>query len=163
MPGRRLGAYAPLREATRKRMTMHARAVGALLAALAVLAASGCAALRSKTPAGEAPAIELGDYAKGVEADVLAAFAKTASARFAKGEPLAAALKDLAANKFDCAASIQKGGEPPAQVCRRVIKADDCTNTWQVHLFAGGAEKDVVERARGLYDKTCGKEELLGG
>jgi hypothetical protein len=109
---------------------------------------------------GQGGTLALGDYEKQDEAALAASFAAQVNARYAKGSALAAATADLARNKFSCAAPKASGGSPPAQVCRRPVKAGGCDHTWQVHLFAGQA--GTVESARGLYDRACGADDLLG-
>ncbi len=136
------------------------------------LARGGCAALgigrptRAVTPSGEAGMvgpIELGDYANETEGKILSGFSKAIAARYAPSLAMARALRDLESNKFTCAAPGKAGGDPPDQVCRRTIKAGECSYTWQVHLFDDDGGKPSIARVRGLFDKTCGKEDLLGG
>ncbi len=139
---------------------------------LAAMALSACASLNGgKPPPAQQPAqqgatfkpsgpIVLGDYEKASPASVRGDFSKTVVARYVAGAPVSAAMKDLADNKFACAAPRQGPGDPPDQVCRRAIKAGSCTFTYQVHLF-NDPGKTGVARVRGLYDKACG-DELLG-
>ena len=107
--------------------------------------------------------LELGDRSAPQEA-VLAQFEQTITARYGAGLALDAVAADLTAATFSCAANhdTTARGDPPAQICRKTITADGCTNTWQVHLFdtRGNAQ---LARARGLYDRRCAGEGLLGG
>ncbi len=107
--------------------------------------------------------IELGEYATETEARTLAAFSASVARRYASGAPMAPALADLEANKFACARPRPGAGDPPDQVCRRVVKAEGCKHTFQVHLFDDDGAKQTLARVRGLYDKSCGGDDLLGG
>jgi hypothetical protein len=141
------------------------------LVLFAALCLSACASLDGGKPAPALPAqgatfkpsgpIALGDYEKASDSSVRGDFSKEIVGRYAAATPVAAALKDLADNKFACAPPKQGTGDPPDQVCRRAVKAGSCTYTFQVHLF-NDAGKAGVARVRGLYDKACG-DELLGG
>lgn len=136
------------------------------VAAAALL--SGCAMIGGKpAPASEPTAtarptgpIDLGEYAKNSEGAISSMFAKQIVARYAAGSPIGAAVKDLADNRFACAAPKAGGGDPPDQVCRRTLRADGCTYDYQVHLFDDPGKRGL-NRVRGLYHKACG-EELLG-
>jgi hypothetical protein len=140
----------------------------ALFAALALAAcASGLAGANKAhgvaPPRGELP---LGDYAKGDEAKLAADFSRMVGARYPAGLAMSAAQADLGRNKFNCAApklGAKPAGDPPDLVCRRVIKAGGCDHTWQVHLFDDDGGKPSVARVRGLYDRACGSDDLLGG
>jgi hypothetical protein len=140
-----------------------------LLIVVAAAALSGCAMLSGKPVGASAPTagarptgpIDLGDYEKASEGSVSSMFARQIVARYANGAPIGSAMKDLEGNKFACAAPKAGGGDPPDQVCRRMLKAGGCTYTYQVHLFDDPGKKGL-NRVRGLYDKACG-EDLLGG
>jgi hypothetical protein len=142
-----------------------------VLAVLSLALVSGCAMMSGKptpatvptasTPRPSGP-IELGDYEKASEGSIANAFAKEISGRYAAGAMMATAIKDLAENRFACAAPKAGTGDPPDQVCRRQVKASGCTYTYQVHLFDDPGGKAGLSRVRGLYDKACG-EDLLGG
>jgi hypothetical protein len=95
------------------------------------------------------------------ESKLAADFAATVNARYTKGMPLNAATADLEKHKFNCGKPNSTGGDPPAQVCRRPMKANGCDHTWQVHLFTEAGQA-AVSRARGLYDRACGADDLLG-
>jgi hypothetical protein len=110
-------------------------------------------------------ALNLGDWRTASPEATLAAFQQTVAERYGAGVEIAAATADLRRSEFTCgdAPAQDRGrGDPPAQVCRRTITLDGCTHTWQVHLFdqAGDAR---LARTRGLYDRRCGNEGLLGG
>lgn len=140
------------------------------LSLLAAAALTGCAMMSPKPAPASAPTaeaarpsgpIDLGDYEKASEGSLASSFAKQIVARYAAGAPMATAIKDLAENRFACAAPKAGGGDPPDQVCRRVMKAGACTYTYQVHLFDDPGKRGL-NRVRGLFDKACG-EDLLGG
>lgn len=131
---------------------------------------SGCAMLSGKPVPASAPTaeaarpsgpIDLGDYEKASEGSIAVMFSKQIVARYAAGAPMGTAVKDLGENRFACAAPKAGGGDPPDQVCRRVMKAGTCTFTYQVHLFDDPGKRGL-NRVRGLFDKACG-EDLLGG
>ena len=111
-----------------------------------------------------ASAIELGDWRNATEAATLQAFQGGVTSRYAAGLPLASVSGDLRRNDFNCSAAPPRAegnrGDPPAQVCRKTTTANGCTHTWQVHLFAEG---EALARTRGLYDRRCGGDGLLGG
>ncbi len=140
-----------------------------ILTIIAAAALSGCAMLSGKPVGASAPTassrpggpIELGDYEKASDGSISAMFSKQIVGRYAEGAPMANAMKDLEGNKFACAAPKAGGGDPPDQVCRRMLKTGGCTYTYQVHLFDDPGKKGL-NRVRGLYDKACG-EDLLGG
>jgi hypothetical protein len=107
--------------------------------------------------------LDLGGWRTADEAATLTAFQRNVSDRFASGIAISDATADLRRTEFNCgdAPPLDEGrGDPPAQVCRRTVTLNGCTHTWQVHLF-GGDER--LSRTRGLYDRRCGNEGLLGG
>jgi hypothetical protein len=107
--------------------------------------------------------LDLGDWRNASEAATLSAFQQNVTNRYAAGLALANATADLRGAEFNCGAAppLDQGrGDPPAQVCRRTVTVDGCTHTWQVHLFA---ESGAIAHTRGLYDRRCGNEGLLGG
>lgn len=110
--------------------------------------------------------IELGDWRNATEAAVLQAFEQTVSSRYGAGLQVAAASADLRGNQFNCGAAPPRAegnrGDPPAQVCRKTTSANGCTHTWQVHLFDQAGD-GALSRTRGLYDRRCGGDGLLGG
>lgn len=140
-----------------------------LLTACALVLAACATPAGPATPGGgsripEAP-IDLGDWRNASEAATFSAFQQQVTARYGEGVQLAAVSGDLRRAEFNCAAGPARAdgrGDPPAQVCRRTITAGGCTHTWQVHLFdtSGNAR---LARTRGLYDRRCGGDGLLGG
>lgn len=138
--------------------------------AILALALAGCATPGGPATPGAASRIpqtpiDLGDWRNASEAATFAAFEQHVAARYGAGIELAAASGDLRRAEFACASGPARAdgrGDPPAQVCRRTITASGCTHTWQVHLFdtAGDAR---LARTRGLYDRHCGGDGLLGG
>jgi len=143
-------------------MKKAAFAFALLLAACETVPTAGTTGAPGGSSIPAAP-IELGDWRNAAAAEVLATFEQTAASRYAEGSPLSAAVGDLRHNEFNCgpAPPDESGrGDPPQQVCRRTMSANNCTHTWQVHLFAEGG---TLTRTRGLYDRRCGGDGLLGG
>lgn len=139
------------------------------LFAAAALALSACATVPTGTTAPSGPStidgeLDLGDWRNANEATTLTAFQQNVSNRYGAGLQVSTATADLRRQDFTCgdAPSVdeQGRGDPPAQVCRRTITASGCTHTWQAHLFEANGN---LARARGLYDRRCGNEGLLGG
>lgn len=109
--------------------------------------------------------VDLGDWRNASEAATLRAFQQNVTARYGVGVAISAAAADLRRNEFNCSAAPpqdQGRGDPPAQVCRRTTTASNCTHTWQVHLFDEN-NNGRLARTRGLYDRRCGGDGLLGG
>jgi hypothetical protein len=141
-----------------------------LVVAVLVLALAACETVPAGAPSSPSAAasipdspIDLGDWRHANEAATLATFEQGVSTRYGQGLPISAVSADLRDNDFNCGAAPpqdQGRGDPPAQVCRRTTTASGCTHTWQVHLFGGSGE---VVRTRGLYDRRCGGDGLLGG
>lgn len=135
-----------------------------------VLAACATPVAGPSAPAGPATIpstpIELGDWRNTTEAAVLSTFQQTVAGRYGAGLQVAAASADLRRSDFNCGAAPPRAegnrGDPPAQVCRRTTTANGCTHTWQVHLFDQGGDGRLA-RTRGLYDRRCGNDGLLGG
>lgn len=141
----------------------------AIVAALAALA--GCATPIGgvSTPTGSttipSTPVELGDWRNASESATLGAFQQGVTRRYGAGIAVSAATSDLRRNSFNCGAAprAENGrGDPPAQVCRRTLTNSGCTHTWQVHLFDEGGSGQLA-RTRGLYDRRCGGDGLLGG
>ena len=111
-----------------------------------------------------AASINLGDWRNASEAATLQAFEQTVASRYGAGLQIAAVSSDLRRNEFNCGAAPARAegnrGDPPAQVCRKTTTANGCTHTWQVHLFG---DNGALTRPRGLYDRRCGGDGLLGG
>lgn len=139
----------------------------AALVALALGLAACATVPATNTPnAVRVPAtpLELGDW-RGVNSTAVAQhFEREVAQRYAAGLQLSAASGDLRRYEFNCAVNNDTTGrgDPPDQICRRTTSANNCTHTWQVHLYdANGAS--VLTRARALYDRRCGGDGLLGG
>ena len=109
-------------------------------------------------------ALDLGDWRQATGAATLNEFQTTIAARYSVGSSLSAAAADLRRNEFRCAANSDSTGRgtPPAQICRKTVTAENCTGTWQVHLFDTNGDGRIA-RTRALYDRRCGAEGLLGG
>jgi len=139
---------------------------------LAALLVSACETVpASAPPPQEAGAqlegdLDLGEWRTANQAATYAAFEQNASSRYGAGMSLATATADLRRSEFNCGVAppqdAQGRGAPPAQVCRRTITQAGCTHTWQVHLFDTNGDARLA-RTRGLYDRRCGNEGLLGG
>ncbi|MGE3143858.1 MAG: hypothetical protein AB7L65_11110, partial [Hyphomonadaceae bacterium] len=130
--------------------------------ALAACASTGGAPRDVNGGAGRIPqsAIALGDYRRAIAAQVAQRFSSEISGRYGQSVNLADARSDLTRNQFACMAPpASQRGDPPAQVCRRILAEAGCTHTWQVHLYGGPA----LARTRALYDRACGDDGLLGG
>lgn len=108
--------------------------------------------------------INLGDWRNASEAATLEAFQQGVASRYGAGMQIANVSSDLRRNEFNCGAAPPRAegnrGDPPAQVCRKTTAANGCTHTWQVHLFG---DNGALTRTRGLYDRRCGSDGLLGG
>lgn len=136
-----------------------------------MLLVSACATLPTSGPSEPSgPAtipsspISLGDWRNATEAATFEAFQQGVSGRYGAGLEIAAVSADLRRNDFNCGAAPPRAegnrGNPPAQVCRKTTTANGCTHTWQVHLFGEGT---ALASTRGLYDRRCGGDGLLGG
>lgn len=138
-------------------------------AAMFVLALAACETVPAgvSTPSNPSASIpsdplNLGDWRNASESATLQAFQQNVTSRYGTGVEISAASADLRRNEFNCGAAPPQDrgrGDPPAQVCRRTTTANGCTHTWQVHLFGD----DALSRTRGLYDRRCGGDGLLGG
>jgi hypothetical protein len=138
----------------------------------AALILSACASMPVggvATPSGSpnipAGALDLGDWRTASQAATLSAFQQNVASRYGVGVAISAASADLRRNEFNCGAAPDAPddrGDPPATVCRRTITLNGCTHTWQVHLFDANNNGQLA-RTRGLYDRRCGNEGLLGG
>ncbi|HYD71806.1 MAG TPA: hypothetical protein VEF55_01615 [Candidatus Binatia bacterium] len=139
-----------------------------IMAAALLLAA--CATIPTAAPPPEAGArfegdLDLGGWRNADEAATLSTFQQNVTDRYGAGIAISDAAADLRRTEFNCADAPpqdQGRGDPPAQVCRRTITFSGCTHTWQVHLFDQDGDEQLV-RTRGLYDRRCGNEGLLGG
>ena len=134
--------------------------------ALAVLV-SACETMSQAVSGGSPPpaaAFDPGDWSHAPAADTQTQFQTLITARYAAGSSLSDAAAELRRNAFACAANNDTTGrgEPPTQICRKTVNANNCTGTWQVHLFDTHGDGHIT-RARALFDKRCGREGLLGG
>ena len=94
---------------------------------------------------------------------MLNGFQQEIAHRYGAGLPLADVTADLRRAQFNCASNHDAHrGDPPAQICRKTVTEAGCTHTWQVHLFDAAGDARLV-RTRGLYDRRCGGDGLLGG
>jgi hypothetical protein len=136
----------------------------------AVLALAACTTMPVSgvsTPAGPSTIpstpLDLGDWRRASAAATLSAFQRNVANRYGAGVALSAVTADLRRNQFACAAPAHgERGDPPDQVCRRTVTLQGCTHTWQVHLFDAAGDARLA-RTRGLYDRRCGGDGLLGG
>lgn len=141
----------------------------ALIVGLALLAAACETVPTSAVSPGGGPTIPsgslaLGDWRTATADATLRAFQANVTARYGAGLALSAAMADMREQEFSCAPPSRGDGrgDPPAQVCRRTETASGCTHTWQVHFFDQNNDARLA-RTRGLYDRRCGNEGLLGG
>lgn len=143
-----------------------------LAAAVLVFAIAACETTAVSSPSAPSSSatiptapLELGDWRSASEAATLQAFQQNVTSRYGEGLAISAASGDLRRNDFNCGPAPEQDrgrGDPPVQVCRRTTTASGCTHTWQVHLF--GADGNAqLSRTRGLYDRRCGGDGLLGG
>jgi len=141
----------------------------ALLALSLALLAAACETTsggsESSSPA-QSPgdSLDLGDWRHAAAAATQSQFQSTVSARYGAGSPVSAAVADLRLGEFTCAENVDttRRGTPPAEICRKTVTAENCTGTWQVHLFDTHGDARIA-RARALFDRRCGNEGLLGG
>lgn len=141
------------------------------VAAALVWALSACATPVSgpTTPGGSdvipATPLDLGNWRSASETATLSAFQQQVTSRYGAGLALTAVTTDLRRNQFSCAPAPRAPdgrGDPPAQICRHTATSDGCAHTWQVHLFDGSGDQRLA-RTRGLYDRSCSGDGLLGG
>jgi hypothetical protein len=140
-----------------------------VLAGLAAVAMSACTTVHTGAPPRTAPPgipsapLELGDWQRATAGATLTQFERNVGQRYRPGLALSTVSSDLRRAEFNCADNRDTArGEPPDQICRKTVTADNCTHTWQVHLFDQD-NNSVLTRARGLYDRRCGGDGLLGG
>ena len=144
------------------RISLTALSLG-VLAAACVTPVGG-----TSTPSGAATIpsapLNLGDWRRANVNTVVQNFEREVSSRYGLGLALSAVSADLRRNEFTCAANTQTNerGDPADQVCRKTVSAENCTHTWQVHLFDENGNA-ALTRARALYDRRCGGDGLLGG
>jgi hypothetical protein len=139
-----------------------------LLAALALTACATMPVGGVSTPSGPATIpsgpLDLGDWRSASASATLQQFQNNVASRYGAGLALTTVAGDLRRNDFSCTANPQGAGpgDPPDQICRRTTTASGCTHTWQVHLFDANGDGRLA-RTRGLYDRRCGGDGLLGG
>jgi hypothetical protein len=139
-------------------------AAAVLLAACATVPVGGVGTPSGPSTIPSTP-LDLGDWPNASEAATLRAFQQNVTNRYGAGLALSDIAADLRRADFTCGAASpenQGRGDPPAQVCRRTTTQSGCTHTWQVHLFDARGDGRLA-RSRGLYDRRCGNEGLLGG
>lgn len=134
-----------------------------LLAAACVTPVGGASTPSGPATIPSAP-LNLGDWRRANANTIIQNFEREVSARYGLGLALSAVSADLRRNEFTCAANAQTSGrgDPADQVCRKTVSAENCTHTWQVHLFDENGNS-ALTRARALYDRRCGGDGLLGG
>ena len=76
-----------------------------------------------------------GEWRTAPIASVLRQFQNAAQSRYRPGLALNAASGDLAREGFRCSANADRRGDPPDQICRKTVTFQNCTHTWQVHLY----------------------------
>jgi len=145
-----------------------------ILAVCAGAALGACAAAQTTPAPTEAPALggapgpvvfsgalRLGDWRGGETGAVAQEFAAAVESRYGQGVGLADAREDIARAGFRCASEAGAGAGAAALACRREETQRGCRHAWNVYLFT--AQGQTLSRARGLYDRRCGDEDLLGG
>lgn len=137
--------------------------VSVALAACATTPASGPSAPSGPASIPSTP-LSLGDWRNASAAATLSGWEHTVTTRYGAGLALERVAADLRSNEFQCGPNQRRDerGDPAAEVCRRTITASGCTHTWQVHLFDASGDRRLA-RTRGLYDRRCGSDGLLGG
>jgi hypothetical protein len=105
--------------------------------------------------------VELGDLSA-QPAAVERRFTSAMSQRYPQGAPLTAVEADLRRNGFACSPSTAVKGDPPRRICRRIVSAQGCRHTFQIHLYDEKRNGQLV-RVRALHDRQCGSDGLLGG
>jgi hypothetical protein len=137
-----------------------------LFAALALAACVSAPVGGVSAPTGPATIpsspLDLGDWRNASVSATLAAFQRNVASRYGAGAALSAVAADLRHNGFACARPPADRGDPPDQICRRTVTVNGCTHTWQAHLFDQNGDGRLA-RTRGLYDRRCGGDGLLGG
>lgn len=118
---------------------------------------------RTAPPGLPSAPLELGDWRRASPGATLSQFEQIVARRYQRGLALSTASSDLRRNAFNCADNRDTTrGDPPDQICRKTVTVEGCTHTWQVHLFDED-NNAILLRTRGLYDRRCGGDGLLGG
>ncbi|HRO02116.1 MAG TPA: hypothetical protein PLS69_00720 [Terricaulis sp.] len=141
-----------------------------VVAAALMLGIAACASTPGggvSTPSGPAAIpsspLDLGDWRRASAEATLQGFQRTINQRYGAGLEISAVAADLRRNDFSCSApGAGQRGDPPSQVCRKTETVNGCTHTWQAHLYDSGGDNRLA-RSRGLYDRRCGGDGLLGG
>ncbi|MES1197053.1 MAG: hypothetical protein ABUL55_00365 [Pseudomonadota bacterium] len=127
---------------------------------LAACATTPMGNLPTPTAALPTTPLDMGDWRHaGAEAE-LSGFQSAVTHRYGAGLAVADVLADLRRAQFTCTPNSDTRGDPPTQICRKTLTEAGCTHTWQVHLYDADAR---LTRSRGLYDRRCGADGLLGG
>ncbi|HVY84994.1 MAG TPA: hypothetical protein VG943_07665 [Caulobacterales bacterium] len=106
--------------------------------------------------------LDMGDWRHATADAELSAFQNAVEHRYGAGLDLDGVTADLRRAQFTCNPNRDTVGNPPAQICRKTITEAGCTHTWQVHLYDTSGDAKLA-RTRGLYDRRCGGDGLLGG
>jgi hypothetical protein len=106
--------------------------------------------------------LDLGDFRRAREQDILSRFTRETERRYVAGLAMSSALGDLRANQFTCAMPADRRGDAPAQECRREIREGECLHTWEVLLFQDGG-RAAVSRTGAFYDRLCNTNSGLLG
>ncbi|GAM98550.1 hypothetical protein U91I_02185 [alpha proteobacterium U9-1i] len=141
-----------------------------LIAVIALaLTAAACGTVQTSTPPRTAPPgipstpLELGNWQSASVGLTLTQFAENVARRYRPGLALSTVNADLRRQDFNCANNTDSvRGDPPDAICRKTETVNGCTHTWQVHLFDED-NNAILLRTRGLYDRRCGNDGLLGG
>lgn len=140
-----------------------------LLVLAVALFAAACGTVQTTTPSRNAPPgipsspLELGNWQNASVGATLTQFSQNVARRYQPGLPLSAVSADLRGQDFNCANNTDNvRGDPPDAICRKTETVSGCTHTWQVHLF-DESDNQILLRTRGLYDRRCGNDGLLGG
>lgn len=140
-----------------------------LLVLAFALAAVACSTVPTSTPPRNAPPgipstpLGLGDWQSASVGQTLTQFSENVARRYRPGLPLSTINADLRREEFNCANNTDSvRGDPPDAICRKTQTVNGCTHTWQVHLFDDN-NNSLLLRTRGLYDRRCGNDGLLGG
>jgi hypothetical protein len=138
--------------------------LAALAAGCATMPVAGVATPSSNATAIPSTPLDLGDWRHASAAETLSHFQDVVNSRYGAGVAAAAVSADLRRNDFTCGANNDphSRGDPPAFICRKTVSANNCTNTWQVHLFDTHGDGRVA-RTRAIYDRRCNGDGLLGG
>lgn len=140
-----------------------------LLVLAVALFAAACGTVQTTTPSRNVPPgiastpLELGNWQTANVGLTLTQFSQNVARRYQPGLPLSAVTGDLRRQEFTCANNADAvRGDPPDAICRKTETVNGCTHTWQVHVYDEN-NNQILLRTRGLYDRRCGNDGLLGG